>query len=383
MKKYSVALALVIVSSSINILAYAGTIEDVQQQLSGRDFVRGKVSPFNKSEAINILKELSFNPPPGDPSFWNQSPPEFKKSNHKGVWKKKNWNETELELQADSPHAFILWQMSPVDITVRFSDNKLNWVMMNLWNKGDSDVVGYNAAAKIYHNITERLKKAGVERNVDIEKISSVVKKKWESYRIEQTDLSLSFERDEYLIVRLMPFDNISKSSKETGKQGSRAEFREQLKNNLKHQANGDVYISGIPMIEQGKKGYCAPATCARVMRYYGIDVDMHLLADVMKTMKRGGTFHQQMQHSLRWLCRGNPVSYKRLASFKPWMVKRYIDKGMPIIWGIPGHIRLIVGYNEDREEIIYSDSWGLWATARRMSYNHARNITVAMYVLR
>ena len=34
----------------------------------------------------------------------------------------------------------------------------------------------------------------------------------------------------------------------------------------------GDVYIKNIPMVNQGNKGYCVPATVERVLRYYGIN---------------------------------------------------------------------------------------------------------------
>ena len=45
------------------------------------------------------------------------------------------------------------------------------------------------------------------------------------------------------------------------------------------NRANGDTVIRNIPMVDQGPKGYCVPATFERCMRYMEIPADMYLLA--------------------------------------------------------------------------------------------------------
>jgi len=59
---------------------------------------------------------------------------------------------------------------------------------------------------------------------------------------------------------------------------------------NVRYHHNGDVCIDGVPMVNQGRKGYCVPATMERLLRYYGFEVDMHLLALIMDTKPGGGT---------------------------------------------------------------------------------------------
>ena len=54
--------------------------------------------------------------------------------------------------------------------------------------------------------------------------------------------------------------------------------------------SHGDVYIGGVPMVNQGQRGYCVPATIERILRYYGIDADMHALALMLDTKVGGGT---------------------------------------------------------------------------------------------
>ena len=44
--------------------------------------------------------------------------------------------------------------------------------------------------------------------------------------------------------------------------------------------------------------------------------------------------------------------------------------------------MRLIVGYNEARGEVIYSDSWGEGHAHKRMDAQDALSITTGMYYL-
>ena len=52
----------------------------------------------------------------------------------------------------------------------------------------------------------------------------------------------------------------------------------------------GDVYIDGIPMVDQGQKGYCVVASAARVFGYYQIAVDQHEIAQIASSSAEGGT---------------------------------------------------------------------------------------------
>lgn len=45
-------------------------------------------------------------------------------------------------------------------------------------------------------------------------------------------------------------------------------------------------------------------------------------------------------------------------------------------------HMRLIIGYNEDRGEVLYSDSWGEGHELKRMDAQDALSITQGMYYL-
>jgi hypothetical protein len=73
--------------------------------------------------------------------------------------------------------------------------------------------------------------------------------------------------------------------------------------------------------------------------------------------------------------------------------VQDNIDQGIPVLWsvmlglvpesnapkGIGGHMRLIIGYNRETNEILYSDSWGPGHELKRMPADDAWTITTGM----
>ena len=219
--------------------------------------------------------------------------------------------------------------------------------------------------------------------------------------------------------------------------------------------AGGDVYIEGVPMVNQGQKGYCVPATISRVLRYYGIDVDMHALALDMETDVGGGTqigngfptldrvaaetglirvdhkkagryddeyigrYNQaarvagkpelliedftveeerggkavRVQH-YDWLADAMEEEVKRssrdydavgYARFRAGVTSSVL-RGFPLLWSVErlfpwdrkdesaggGHMRLIVGYNLQTDEILYSDSWGSGHEFKRARFAEA-----------
>ena len=64
--------------------------------------------------------------------------------------------------------------------------------------------------------------------------------------------------------------------------------------------ATGDVYIRDVPMVDQGRKGYCVVASTERVMRYYGAEVDANELAQIANSDAGGGTNYQAMMGALK-----------------------------------------------------------------------------------
>lgn len=231
----------------------------------------------------------------------------------------------------------------------------------------------------------------------------------------------------------------------------SNAANRRELRTNVKRdEESGDVWIDGVNMVDQGDKGYCVPATVARVFAYYGMDsVDQHALAQLCDSSGQGGTSTAAMQTALESISRRFHVRIQSLdgrtatesitaliedynkaarrlrrpmATPQNWIevtrdrevllaargskravrrwfnaMKKSIDAGIPVLWsvelgifpeaGIPqasgGHMRMIIGYNEESETIYYSDSWGAGHERKSMPMNQASAITRNRYILR
>ena len=212
--------------------------------------------------------------------------------------------------------------------------------------------------------------------------------------------------------------------------------------------ASADVWLSDVPMVDQGQKGYCVVASTERVMRYYGVSVDQQELAQAANTSSAGGTSGDAMLEALKKLSarfkvrvreveksdikqllalitdynrtakraaaapipeQGNMIDvgavYRAmnvdilrevrtknksdLSRFQR-AVQAHIDEGTPLLWtvmlgkvpepnipqNVGGHMRLIIGYNLKKDEILFSDSWGAGHELKRMSTADAWTIT-------
>ena len=61
--------------------------------------------------------------------------------------------------------------------------------------------------------------------------------------------------------------------------------------------------------------------------------------------------------------------------------IKQNIDNGLPILWLIPGHARIINGYNAQTKSVLYTDSWGAGFEVQSMPYAEAQRITEFAFV--
>jgi hypothetical protein len=355
MKNTTAALILLAITLFAGPDSRAGSLQDIKRSVS--------VNKENAEAALDVMKEIGFTPSPALQQFWSQRPDDLKMNNPFGEWKETASSSGEVTLTLENPQGFAIWGLAPEIITARFSEGKLSLVRINAWNKGDSGWSQYAPTLTAFQKAGSRLQAAGFAPSDEHEKMSSYYKIRWKVYAASPTEISLAFEKNEYLYVRLCPAargpsDRPAKTPP-PGLQDEKAALMKNLEKNVARDKSGDVYIRGIPMLDQGEKGYCAPATCARVLLYYGIDVDMHLVAEMMNTGRGSGTTTADLEHSLKRLCRDNPF-----------------------IWGVPGHLRLIRGVNAAKKQIVYSDTWGDWADSSRMTYGQAREITEVMYVL-
>ena len=234
----------------------------------------------------------------------------------------------------------------------------------------------------------------------------------------------------------------------------------------------GDVFIDNVPMVDQGQKGYCSVATAERVLRYYGVEIDEHQIAEAAGTTAEEGTDVRAMKRSVEAIGKrfrlgtivcyggmdkgsgeridalldevrlynkvakkakkpeiadsvfitqhGNSMSYNPGAAYRamdPEVMKEMkmvgsqkskftkfkkdvhdqILKGIPLFWGVTlgiypepglmqeggGHMRLIIGYNDKKNEILYTDTWGAGHELKRMPIEWAWTITHSLMYMK
>jgi len=185
-------------------------------------------------------------------------------------------------------------------------------------------------------------------------------------------------------------------------------------KNVTRDAAVGDVYIKGVPMVDQGAKGYCVAASCQRLFEYMRIPCDQHEMAQLLSVDVEKGANAFDMQKSLAKVDQKfgvafkplvNPEQYygsgrKRRVSLKEFssIIKEHADKGVPLLWALGlgqfpenpplpnggqvsgGHMRMIIGYNAAKNQIIFTDSWGAGHEKKRMDTTNAYDATVGLY---
>ena len=182
-------------------------------------------------------------------------------------------------------------------------------------------------------------------------------------------------------------------------------ELRSDLANRVERRPHGDVVIKTIPMVNQGPKGFCVPATWERAMRYMGIPADMYVLAMAGDTGLGRGTYLGAIIAGARETITraGRRLENTQGKVSMPSIVPQ-IDRGIPIMWAMfvdeklnlelversqkrlamtdpiswseslkecrkaakslrprraNGHMCMIIGYNKTTGEIAISDSWG------------------------
>lgn len=226
------------------------------------------------------------------------------------------------------------------------------------------------------------------------------------------------------------------------------------LANRVVRRSNGDVIITGVPMVDQGSKGYCAVATIARMLQFYDLPADQHEIAQLANADPVAGTDPARMMHVLRRsgsrlgitarsLMEMDSADYRRMIESYNRLARRArerelpdsrfvqvarlysladadrlrevrtgqrgdyqrfrdtvrdsINAGIPLAWSLVlgivpeegrtpqtsgGHMRLIIGYNDERGELIFSDSWGAMHEAKRILTDNAWAVTTGLFAI-
>ncbi|MCQ2365529.1 MAG: C39 family peptidase [Akkermansia sp.] len=270
-------------------------------------------------------------------------------------------------------------------------DGAIRSLRLMIYNKGDDgdiDKEAFNARRETAVAALDEL--TGTKgRQLNVGAGDSGVKVKamvWKTehavFRMESSAATKGGFKAEFIRLDIGPDeDSISRG-------GARdAAGKSSLKGHVKHEEDGTVIIEGVPMVDQGMKGYCAPATLSRLFAYYGMDgVDQHALAALCNSQGSGGTSTADMQDAMERICKkfhirittledyhsvvtsicepynkiakkkdkpfinpaddplavADPAILKQARAPKPavvdkWMkdIRKSIDAGIPVLWGV------------------------------------------------
>lgn len=318
------------------------------------------------------------------------------------------------------------------EVTVDFADGRLNMVTLSIYNRGDGGDISKQDFSSHFMNAGKSMGEGlGVKpRRKEADSKSGLLTAgfSWYSQQsgtalLEHNEKALEGGDIEFLRLRFArPDAKGALASSMSHSRGGAAARLGDLPVNVVEADDGDVFISNIPMVDQGDKGYCVVATIQRVFEYYGIGADMHQIAQISDADPESGTNPLVMAKELdkidyRFNTRleiiglgypltevdekkgeyyvGKPVDERKFLK----EIKNSIDDGLPLLWGLAlgrfperpnlspqtsgGHMRLIVGYNEEDGDIIFSDSWGAGHEHKKMKMSDAYKASLGLFVLK
>ena len=376
------------------------------------------------------------------PTCWNMTQADFEKTFSNGRNKLYRWltgDRTRAKLVPNLFHNARIELSAfegavPVqEVIVDFADGKLNLVSISFYNRGDNGRISPEDFKERFMSIGksmgEQLKLRPRQRTARPSNGLLTEGYIWSSNQVatallEHNEGALKTEGDrEFLRLRMArPHAKGMLAASLKHERGGAAVRLGQLPRNVEKLDNGDIYVANLPMVDQGDKGYCVAATVQRLFEYYGIGADMHQIAEIAGSDPRRGTSTLAMAKELdkidyRFKTRldilgmGKPMTEVDKKKGEYYVgddytekdfnkaVRKYIDDGLPLLWSLQlgkypekpnlnpqtsgGHMRMIVGYNNKTEELLFSDSWGAGHELKRMRMDHAYKASHGLFVLK
>jgi Peptidase_C39 like family len=214
-------------------------------------------------------------------------------------------------------------KISLEEVNLEFASGKLARVSFSLWNRGDSteNFTEKTFAARILEMTALFDAKFGVkgaDQGLDRTSAAKFKRTQWITPKLAaQLEYSSSKEggfKAEFIRLRLAaPPKQVAIGNNAAAGVTPTVSKADLAKNVQTDKASGETYIKGVPMVDQGMKGYCSVASCQRVFNYYGMPVDEHEMAQVAQTGAGGGTSSKKLAESLDAMEGRLKVRFKKL----------------------------------------------------------------------
>ena len=354
---------------------------------------------------------------------WNRNPyfKWLRKDRSRAIFQKKNTENLKVDL-------LLFGETVPIEeAVVDFKEGKYLGVTISIFNRGDGGSIGTD-------DFNARLRSAGqhLGKQLDCRPVRKESKPSqglltqgfiWTSARgkavLEHNEEAPG--NTEFLRMRLSRRDAGGSYEAATQTRAGATVTLSELPRNVKRDDEGNVFIPEIPMVDQGAKGYCVVASVQRLFEYYGIACDMHQLAEIAGSDPDSGTNIIKTNSELgaidhlfktRFEClavRQGPrlvelVDDKYVGDTVPSteffeMIEDSIEDGIPLLWALEvgryeedppleiqtsgGHMRMITGYNNETNQIIFSDSWGAGHEFKTMAAEDALMATHGLFQMK
>lgn len=284
------------------------------------------------SVAVSPAQYVSLAPWLSSPSLWQTSTGDFSAARTFGF----RWISDNHEAARAASQSLRLGDMPVAEVIARFSSEnsttsvtgsspaKLSAIQVSIYNRGDSGQLAKSAFdALVEHSrdaVTALTGTAALERGTDngsaVQSRGLVWATSTSRFLLEWSDTPANPVqgrpyRAEFIRLRVTPqgapaqsyLDQVrAQSALAAGAAQPTTVRPSDLKARVVKHEDGAELLPNIPMVNQGRKGYCVTAATERVLRYYGAEVDQNELAEIADADARAGTNLDTMVDALKKL---------------------------------------------------------------------------------
>lgn len=255
-------------------------------------------------------KVLNLTPILAQENFWQLDKKSLQSQLAQGYFKWTSKEETEFR---GAGFMMSYLDLPVLEIIFYFQQDKLSEVFLSLYNKGDAGTI---TDKEFEAFITSTVAALNLASSASAEDLGDAIKrptvraesKAWRSptvsyrldtaySRVKDAGSSKRMERPEFVNLTYYP-GGLDKEALLVNRQ-AKAELVNSNER-LNRRANQDVILVGVPMVDQGQKGYCAVATMERILRFYGSEINQHELAQQANSSGQGGTDMDSLIKSLK-----------------------------------------------------------------------------------
>ncbi|MCF6311633.1 MAG: hypothetical protein L3J39_04195 [Verrucomicrobiales bacterium] len=214
------------------------------------------------------------------------------------------------------------------ETVIRGKEGTVHRVDVSIYNRGDRGSIDYSEFSQMKNRWQKHISEITKTKPEPLKKAkNSAVKLKRILWYTQNSAILLETSstqgQAQFMRLRMAPKP---KGAFYLGNSSGRVQKTRQLsdlRRNLKKTSTGDIFITDIPMVDQGPKGYCAVASAERVFRYYGLETDQHEMAELARTSSAGGTSPTLMYDALKEASTGAQL---RVFSIIAWDTKKFMD---------------------------------------------------------